>query len=67
MVAGYMREARSFASGRSQWRAAIENMLEGGRRLTKIPTPVWHEHDGGPFIGTACLVIIKDPDSGLGE
>src|SRR5947207_1231263 len=32
--------------------------------LQKIPTPIWHEHDGGPFIGTACMVIMKDPDSG---
>ena len=23
--------------------------------------------DGGPFIGTACLVVMKDPDSRLGE
>ena len=29
-----------------------------------IPTPVWHEHDGGPFIGTACMVVMQDPDSG---
>ena len=32
--------------------------------IEKIPTPVWHELDGGPFIGTACLVVMKDPDSG---
>jgi len=27
-------------------------------------TPVWHEQDGGPYIGTGCLVAMKDPDSG---
>ena len=32
--------------------------------IGSIPTPVWHEHDGGPFIGTACMVVMKDPDSG---
>src|SRR5260370_831780 len=32
--------------------------------IEKIPTPVWHEHDGGPYIGTGCLVAMKDPDSG---
>ena len=32
--------------------------------IEKIPTPVWHEHDGGPYIGTGCLVTMKDPDSG---
>jgi len=41
-----------------------ENILEGSDvNLHKIPTPVWHEHDGGAFIGTACLVIMKDPES----
>src|SRR5262249_3455729 len=43
----------------------LENVFEGKAiDLTKIPTPVWHEHDGGPFIGTACMVVMKDPDSG---
>ncbi|HTH98418.1 MAG TPA: UbiD family decarboxylase [Stellaceae bacterium] len=41
-----------------------ENVFTGGEvNIQKIPTPVWHEHDGGPFIGTACLVVVKDPDS----
>ena len=43
----------------------LDNVLEGKDvNIEKIPTPVWHEHDGGPFIGTACLVVMKDPDSG---
>ena len=29
-----------------------------------FPTPKWHEHDGGRYIGTGDMVIIKDPDSG---
>jgi UbiD family decarboxylase len=42
-----------------------ENIMRDNEvNLKKIPTPVWHEHDGGPFIGTACLVIMKDPESG---
>jgi UbiD family decarboxylase len=32
--------------------------------LLKFPIPKWHELDGGRFIGTACLVIMKDPDNG---
>lgn len=32
--------------------------------LTKIPVPKWHEDDGGPYIGTGCMVIQKDPESG---
>ena len=43
----------------------LHNVLEGHAvDLQKIPTPVWHEHDGGPFIGTACMVVMKDPHTG---
>jgi 4-hydroxy-3-polyprenylbenzoate decarboxylase len=31
--------------------------------VRKFPTPQWHERDGGPYIGTECLIIQKDPDS----
>jgi UbiD family decarboxylase len=30
----------------------------------RFPTPHWHEHDGGRYIGTGCMVIQKDPDTG---
>ena len=32
--------------------------------LLKFPVPLIHELDGGRFIGTACLVITRDPDEG---
>lgn len=32
--------------------------------LGKIPVPVWHELDGGPYIGSGVAVILKDPDTG---
>ena len=42
-----------------------DNVLEGKDvNIKNIPTPIWHEEDGGPYIGTACLVAMKDPDSG---
>lgn len=28
-----------------------------------FPAPHWHKLDGGPYIGTECLVITKDPES----
>jgi UbiD family decarboxylase len=31
--------------------------------LWKFPSPVWHEQDGGRYIGTGCAVITQDPDS----
>ncbi|MBF6568814.1 MAG: UbiD family decarboxylase [Candidatus Binataceae bacterium] len=43
----------------------LENVLEGSAvDLTKFPAPKWHEHDGGRYIGTADLVITRDPDTG---
>jgi UbiD family decarboxylase len=42
-----------------------ENVFEGSRiDLGIFPTPKWHEHDGGRYIGTGDMVITKDPDSG---
>jgi UbiD family decarboxylase len=32
--------------------------------VTQFPTPQWHEGDGGRFIGTASLNIMRDPDTG---
>jgi len=32
--------------------------------LWKFPTPRWHEGDGGRYIGTGCMVIMKDPETG---
>jgi len=32
--------------------------------LRKFPVPHWHLKDGGPYIGSGSLVIMRDPDSG---
>lgn len=43
----------------------FENVLKGKEiNLWKFPTPRWHEGDGGRYIGTGCVVIMRDPDSG---
>jgi 4-hydroxy-3-polyprenylbenzoate decarboxylase len=39
--------------------------LENAQRepdLEKFPSPLWHEHDGGRYIGTDDLVIMRDPE-----
>jgi UbiD family decarboxylase len=60
----YMKKAPTFEPREVNGGSLLENVLEGSAvDLTKIPTPIWHEHDGGHFIGTACMVIMKDPDS----
>ncbi len=41
----------------------VENVYgEGQIDLLKFPTPRWHEQDGGRYIGTADMVIMRDPD-----
>ena len=32
--------------------------------LFKFPVPMIHEKDGGRYIGTYCVVIMQDPDTG---
>ena len=61
----YMKNAPSHPTKAVNGGPLLDNVLEGKDvNIEKIPTPVWHEHDGGPFIGTACLVVMKDPDTG---
>src|ERR1700686_92364 len=28
--------------------------------IARFPAPLWHRHDGGPFIGPGSLVIMRD-------
>lgn len=45
--------------------SVMENVLEGDAvDLARFPAPQWHEHDGGRYIGTADMVLTRDPDSG---
>jgi len=45
--------------------AFMRNSVRGAEvDLTKFPAPVWHRHDGGPFIGSGSLVVMRDPDGG---
>jgi UbiD family decarboxylase len=61
----YMKNAPSFKPRQVNGGPLLENVREGAAvDIGTIPTPVWHEHDGGPYIGTACMVVMKDPDSG---
>ena len=41
-----------------------QNVAQGGEvDLFKFPSPLWHEGDGGRYIGTGCMVVTKDYDS----
>jgi 4-hydroxy-3-polyprenylbenzoate decarboxylase len=42
-----------------------ENVVRAGEvDLNRFPVPVWHEHDGGRYIGTGVAVVTSDPDTG---
>lgn len=42
----------------------MENQMEEDEvDLYKFPTPIWHELDGGHYLGTGCGVITKDPET----
>jgi UbiD family decarboxylase len=61
----YMREMKSIPP-RTVANGLIKENVKAGNELDllTIPTPKWHERDGGHFIGTDCMVIMKEPDSG---
>ena len=43
----------------------LENMEEGDAvDLSKFPSPLYHELDGGRYIGTGGGVVTRDPDTG---
>ena len=45
--------------------AFLENSVSGDAvDMRKLPAPVWHSKDGGPYIGSGSIVIMRDPDSG---
>ena len=42
----------------------MENVFRGDRiDMTAFPAPLWHELDGGRYLGTGVLDVIRDPDS----
>ncbi|HEY7246073.1 MAG TPA: UbiD family decarboxylase [Xanthobacteraceae bacterium] len=61
----YMKEARSIPPAAVSSGPLLENVYSGKDiNIQTIPTPRWHEHDGGYYIGTGCMVIMQDPDTG---
>lgn len=43
----------------------LENVFNGDEvDIRKFPAPRWHSKDGGYYIGTGDLVIVRDPDTG---
>ncbi|HWP35296.1 MAG TPA: UbiD family decarboxylase [Thermodesulfobacteriota bacterium] len=43
----------------------LENVKRGKEiNMLAFPTPKWHEHDGGRYIGTGSVDITEDPEEG---
>src|SRR5438093_1893986 len=43
----------------------FDNVMQGNDvDITRFPAPLWHERDGGPYIGCASAVLERDPESG---
>jgi UbiD family decarboxylase len=43
----------------------MENVMMGDAvDVLKFPSPIWHEKDGGRFIGTGTYSITRDPEEG---
>ena len=43
----------------------LENVMEGDAvDVEAFPTPMWHEQDGGRYIGTGSYNVTRDPDTG---
>lgn len=43
----------------------LENRQTGDAvDVTRFPAPVWHRDDGGRYLGTGNIVVMRDPDTG---
>ncbi|HZD40318.1 MAG TPA: UbiD family decarboxylase, partial [Terriglobales bacterium] len=64
-VARWQAESQNFAPEYVTEGPVFEVVQEGaGVNLEAFPAPVWHDKDGGRYIGTGDAVITVDPDSG---
>ncbi len=61
----YMKEAKAIPPATVKTGPIMDNVRTGGDiDIFSIPVPRWHEHDGGYYIGTGDMVVMRDPDSG---
>src|SRR5215470_3060544 len=43
----------------------MENSRRGADvNLANLPAPVWHKQDGGAYIGSGSIVVMRDPEDG---
>ena len=60
----WQAEAASYSPVELESGPALENVRSDGQiDLFAFPSPLWHEKDGGRYIGTGCCVVTRDFDS----
>ena len=59
----YLKETKLVAHEIVEDGPVFENILTGDDiDVLKFPSPVWHENDGGRYIGTGTYSITRDPE-----
>ena len=62
--AGWQAQAPRFPTVTAAAGPVFENRMSGDEvDLFAFPSPLWHEHDGGRYIGTGCMVVTRDTDT----
>ncbi|HEX6007765.1 MAG TPA: UbiD family decarboxylase [Burkholderiales bacterium] len=60
----WQAEAARYDPVETETGPVFENVQDnGGVNLEAFPSPLWHEKDGGRYIGTGCCVVTRDYDS----
>src|SRR5713226_2719171 len=59
----YLKDLRRVPVQEVETGPIFENVMTGDEiDVTRFPTPVWHERDGGRYIGTGSFNITEDPE-----
>jgi UbiD family decarboxylase len=62
--AQWQSEAPKFDPVVTKTGSTLENVMrDGAVDVLAFPAPLWHELDGGRYIGTGCSVVTRDLDS----
>jgi 4-hydroxy-3-polyprenylbenzoate decarboxylase len=61
----YMQDLKTIPHEYVQTGPVMENVITGDAvDITRFPVPLWHEGDGGRYIGTGSYNITMDPEEG---
>ena len=61
----YMRENKPIPHQVVATGPVMENVITGDAiDITKFPVPLWHDNDGGRYVGTGSYNVTMDPDEG---